>query len=124
MNDDHQRLAELLKLARSLTFEDARALSRLYDDDPGSAAGRARKKGDAALKAAGYNDTRVEWMREAGSAMIQAQSADPWDPTHDEPWRWATQTVLDAARAILAAPYLEHAEVEALQRPIANYGKP
>lgn len=121
MNDDRQRLAELLKLARSLTFEDARALSRLYDDDPQSVAGRARKKGDAALKAADRNDMRVEWMREAGSAVIQAQSADPWDPTHDEPWRWATQTVLDAARAILAAPYLEPAEIEALNHPIASF---
>ena len=121
MTIERQRFQELLGVARGLTFEEARVLSRLYDDDPASVAGRARKKADAALKGAGLEDTRVAWLREAGSAVIQAQSADPWDPTHDEPWRWATQTVLDAVRAILAAPYLQTDEVTALESPIMSF---
>lgn len=71
---DRQRFEQLLKAARSLSFEDARALSRLYEDDPSSVAGRARKKADSALKAAGQNESRVAWMREAGSAVIHCET--------------------------------------------------
>ena len=115
---DINRIGPILAAARSLTFEDARVLSRLYDDDPGSGAGLARKHADAELLANGLKELRVTWLRTAGSAVIEAQSADPWDATHDEPWRWATQTILDAVRAEMASPYLSEAEVAALTEPL------
>lgn len=118
MTGQDGQLASILEVAEKFTFENARTLSRLYDDDATSIAGRARKKADASLSAAGLNDLRVNWLRKAGNAVVKAQAKDPWDPTHDEPWRWATQTVLDAVRAVVAAPYLTPEESAALDEPL------
>lgn len=110
-------LANVIARARKLTFEEARQLSALYDREPNTLAGQARKQADVVAKQRGLGDTRAEWLRVAGDAVIHAQTSEAWDPTHSEPWRWATQTVLDVVRAVLTRPDIGESAYSALTSP-------
>jgi hypothetical protein len=107
----------VLRRARKLTYEEGFALSRQYERAPDSAAGRARAVFDRVVKERGLADAKSEWLSAAGDAVITAISAEPFEMSHAEGWRWAMQPVLDTARAILARDYLSPDDYAALRRP-------
>jgi hypothetical protein len=101
----------------TLTYQEGFALSRQYDRSPDSPAGGARSAFDRIVNQRGLTDAKSEWLRAAGDAVIEAISAEPFDMSHVEGWRWATQPVLDVARAILAREHLLPEDYTALRRP-------
>jgi hypothetical protein len=107
----------VLTRARTLTYEEGVALSRQYERAPNSAAGGARAAFDRVVKERGLADMKSEWLGAAGDAVVDAITAESFEMSHAEAWRWATQPVLDTARAILARDYLSPQDYAALRRP-------